>query len=47
MIRSDVNLKTLNTFGINVSAKFFSEAFNEDQVRAIICYSQKTSMVLF
>lgn len=36
MIRSDVNLKTLNTFGINVSAKFFSEAFNEDQVRAII-----------
>ena len=36
MIRSDVSLKTLNTFGISASAKFFSEASNEDQVRAII-----------
>ena len=36
MISSDVSLKSLNTFGISASAKFFSEASNEDQVRAII-----------
>jgi UDP-N-acetylmuramate dehydrogenase len=36
MIKSDVSLKAHNTFGISASAKFFSEASNEDQVRAII-----------
>lgn len=36
MIKSDVSLKAYNTFGIDASAKFFSEVSNEDQVRATI-----------
>jgi len=36
MIKSDVCLKAYNTFGIDASAKFFSEVSNEDEVRAVI-----------
>ena len=36
MIDSDVSLKKFNTFGIDVSAKLFSQAENEDHVRNII-----------
>lgn len=36
MIKSDVSLQSFNTFGIDVSAKLFAEAKNEDQVRNVI-----------
>ena len=36
MIDSNVSLKKFNTFGIDVSAKLFSQAENEDHVRNII-----------
>lgn len=36
MIKSDVSLKAFNTFGIDVSANFFTEVSNEDHVRAVI-----------
>lgn len=36
MIKSDVSLQQYNTFGIDVSAKLFAEANNEDQVRNVI-----------
>ncbi|MBO73521.1 MAG: UDP-N-acetylenolpyruvoylglucosamine reductase [Flavobacteriales bacterium] len=36
MIASDVSLKKFNTFGIDVSAKLFSQAENEDHVRNVI-----------
>lgn len=36
MISSDVTLKPFNTFGIDVSARFFTEVNNEDRVRSVI-----------
>lgn len=36
MIESNVSLKKFNTFGIDISAKLFSQAENEDHVRNII-----------
>lgn len=36
MIKSDVSLKAFNTFGIDVSAQYFTEANNEDAVRSIL-----------
>jgi len=36
MIESNVSLKKFNTFGIDVTAKLFSQAENEDHVRNII-----------
>ncbi len=36
MIESQVSLKQFNTFGIDVSSKFFAQAQNEDEVRNVI-----------
>ena len=36
MIESKVSLKQFNTFGIDVSSKFFAQAQNEDEVRSVI-----------
>jgi UDP-N-acetylmuramate dehydrogenase len=36
MIQSNVSLKEFNTFGIDVSAKLFSQVDNEDHVRRVI-----------
>ncbi|MAW65500.1 MAG: UDP-N-acetylenolpyruvoylglucosamine reductase [Flavobacteriales bacterium] len=49
MIESNVSLKKFNTFGIDISAKLFSQAENEDHVRNIIQsdhFSNHSSLIL-
>lgn len=49
MISSNHSLKSLNTFGIEVSAKYFAEAKNEDQIRLVLeddIFKKESNLIL-